>query len=157
MVVDTLVNLSVGTTSTIGYQTALDIVRIDEPPRLRRDTRPAPISGPVLEGWPLPYPAIPDAAGRLIGRLIRTVAFRAFGALHRVAVAGIRSWAAKSLISCRERLPILTNQPGDGKPVPRMIGEKPHHLTAHRKAPVVGVDLEAINASPAPRDRPKRR
>jgi hypothetical protein len=35
MVVDTLVNLSVGTTSTIGHQTALVIVRIDEPPRGR--------------------------------------------------------------------------------------------------------------------------
>jgi hypothetical protein len=50
MVVDTLVNLSVGTTSTIGHPTALDIVRIDE---LRASVvipdRRA-ISGPVLEG-----------------------------------------------------------------------------------------------------------
>jgi hypothetical protein len=34
-VVDTLVTLSVGTSSTIGDQTTLDIVRIDEPPRRR--------------------------------------------------------------------------------------------------------------------------
>ena len=43
MVVDTPVNLSVGTSSTIGHQTTLDIVRIDEPrrgrgPRIRRQT-----------------------------------------------------------------------------------------------------------------------
>jgi hypothetical protein len=48
MMVDTLVNSSAGTTSTIGYQTALDIVRIDEHPRLRPDTGLRVISGPVL-------------------------------------------------------------------------------------------------------------
>jgi uncharacterized protein YcgI (DUF1989 family) len=66
MVVDTPVNLSVGTSSTIGDQTTLDIVRIDEPrrgrgPRIRRRTPGVPgRSEPAYPdadigrgGWPL--------------------------------------------------------------------------------------------------------
>jgi hypothetical protein len=76
MVVDTLVNLSVGTTSTIGYQTALDIVRIDETPRLRRDTRPGgPSAVQCRRDRPLPSRRSLARADALSGVLFRHPVF----------------------------------------------------------------------------------